>query len=41
MDNEKVLYGFNSSQDIIHLQTKYTLFKRVANIVFPTSHDTS
>lgn len=39
MDNEKVLYGFNSSQDIIHLQTKYTLFKRVANIVFSTVLD--
>ncbi len=30
----KTLYRFNSSQDVVHLQTKYTLFKRVANIVF-------
>ena len=34
MDMEKTLYRFNSSQDVVHLQTKYTLFKRVANIVF-------
>ena len=27
-------YGFNYSQDIIDLQTKYSLFKRVVNIVF-------
>ncbi len=27
-------YGFNSSQDVIHLQTKYTIWKRVVNIVF-------
>lgn len=33
---EKALYGFNSSQDVIHLQTKYSLFGRVANIVFST-----
>lgn len=33
---ERTLYGFNSSQDVIHLQTKYTFFKRVANIVFQT-----
>ena len=33
---ERTYYGFNTSQDIIHLQTKYTLFKRVANIVFTT-----
>lgn len=32
----KNLYGFNSSQDVIHLQTKYSLFGRVANIVFST-----
>lgn len=34
---ERTLYGFNSSQDIIDLQTKYTLFKRVANILFSTT----
>lgn len=33
---EKTLYGFNSSQDVINLQTKYSLFNRVANIVFST-----
>lgn len=33
---EKALYGFNSSQDVINLQTKYSLFGRVANIVFST-----
>lgn len=27
-------YGFNYSQDIVHLQTKFSLFKRVSNIVF-------
>lgn len=31
---EKTLYGFNSSQDVIHLQTKYSLWSRVVNIVF-------
>ncbi len=31
---EKTLYGFNSSQDVIHLQTKYSLYGCVANIVF-------
>lgn len=36
---EQTLYGFNSSQDIIHLQTKYTIFKRVANIVFSLTVD--
>jgi len=33
---EKTLYGFNSSQDVINLQTKYALFSRVSNIVFST-----
>lgn len=33
---EKTLYGFNSSQDVIHLQTKYSLYGCVANIVFST-----
>ena len=27
-------YTFNYSQDIVHLQTKYSLFKRVSNILF-------
>ena len=27
-------YAFNYSQDIVNLQTKYSLFKRVANILF-------
>lgn len=36
---EKPLYSFNSSQDVINLQTKYTLFKRVANIVFSVTFD--
>lgn len=33
---ENKLYGFNSSQDVINLQTKYSLFARVSNIVFAT-----
>lgn len=33
---EKTLYRFNYSQDVIHLQTKYALYKRVANILFST-----
>lgn len=32
-------YGFNYSQDIINLQTKYSLFKRVANILFSLRFD--
>ena len=28
------LYNFNYSQDIVHLQTKYSLFQRVSNIIF-------
>ena len=36
---EKTLYGFNASQDIIHMQTTLTLFKRVGNIVFTTTVD--
>ena len=35
----RTLYEFNSSQDIINLQTKYTLFKRVANILFSVTFD--
>ena len=36
---DKKLYAFNYSQDIIHLQTKYALFKRVANILFSVTFD--
>ena len=36
---ERKLYEFNSSQDVIKLQTKYSLFNRVANIVFSTEID--
>lgn len=32
-------YDFNYSQDIVHLQTKYSLFQRVANIVFSLTID--
>ena len=35
----RTLYEFNSSQDVINLQTKYTLFKRVANILFSVTFD--
>ena len=35
----KQLYSFNYSQDIIQLQTKYAIFKRVANILFAVSFD--
>lgn len=28
------LYNFNYSQDIVHLQTKFSLFQRVSNIIF-------
>lgn len=36
---ETKTYSFNYSQDIIHLQTKYALFKRVANILFSVTFD--
>lgn len=36
---EQKKYGFNYSQDIVHLQTKFSLFKRVANIVFSITID--
>lgn len=36
---DKIYYGFNSSEDVIELQTKYSLFKRVANILFSVSFD--
>lgn len=29
----KTLYEFNASQDVVKLQTKYSLFKRVINIL--------
>ena len=32
-------YEFNYSQDIVNLQTKYSLFKRVANILFSVSFE--
>ena len=36
---EAKTYSFNYSQDIIHLQTKYALFKRVANILFSVTFE--
>lgn len=39
LNMEKTLYPFNYSQDIITLQTKYALFKRVINIVFSVTVD--
>ena len=32
-------YQFNYSQDIVHLQTKFSLFNRVSNILFTVSFD--
>lgn len=32
-------YLFNYSQDIVHLQTKYSLFKRVSNILFSVTFE--
>ena len=32
-------YQFNYSQDIVHLQTKFSLFNRVSNILFAVSFD--
>ncbi len=37
MDGKR--YDFNYSQDIVHLQTKYSLFQRVSNIVFSLTID--
>ncbi len=37
--DKSALLGFNNSQDVINLQTKYTLFKRVVNIVFSVTCD--
>lgn len=36
---DKRLYEFNPSQDVVNLQTKYTLFKRVENILFKLSFE--
>ncbi|MCQ2155832.1 MAG: condensation domain-containing protein [Bacteroidales bacterium] len=36
---EKQLYSFNSSQDVVYLQTTKTLFRRVENIIFSTVLD--
>lgn len=36
---DKTLYQFNYSQDIVHLQTKFSLFNRVSNIVFSLTFD--
>ncbi len=35
----KTLYQFNYSQDIVHLQTQYSLFNRVSNIIFSVTFD--
>ena len=35
----KILYQFNYSQDIVHLQTQYSLFGRVSNIIFSVAFD--
>ena len=37
--DKNALLGFNNSQDVINLQTKYSLFKRVVNIVFSVTCD--
>lgn len=39
MKTDAVSYPLNYSQDIITLQTKYSLFSRVANIMFSTTVD--
>lgn len=36
---ERKLYGFNSSQDVVYLQTTLTLFKRVVNIVLTATFE--
>lgn len=36
---ENNVYAFNNSQDVVTLQTKYALFKRVINIVFSVTVD--
>ena len=35
----KTYYHFNNSQDIVHRQTQFSLFKRVLNIVFSLEFD--
>ena len=37
--NEIKYYDLNPSQEVSRLQTKYTLFKRVINILFSTTSD--
>mgnify|MGYP003305151427 CR=1 FL=1 len=39
MTMNKILYQFNYSQDIVHLQTQYSLFNRVSNIIFSVAFD--
>ena len=39
MTTNTILYQFNYSQDIVHLQTQYSLFNRVSNIVFSVAFD--
>lgn len=39
MTTDKILYQFNYSQDIVHLQTQYSLFNRVSNIIFSITFD--
>lgn len=39
MTANTILYQFNYSQDIVHLQTQYSLFNRVSNIVFSVAFD--
>ena len=36
---EQNVYAFNNSQDVVTLQTKYALFKRVINILFSVTFD--
>lgn len=35
----KILYNFNYSQDIVNLQTKYSMFARVSNILFSVTFE--
>ena len=39
MNDDKTLYVLNASQDVVNLQTKYSLFRRVANILFSITFD--
>ena len=36
---EKTIYELTPSQDVIQLQTKYTLYKRVVNILFSATYN--